>query len=264
MKKAQAVVFNWVYILIAGVLILLIFTGFITKYRSFQEKRIEIEILKDLDNVFLSLQSSPYEAVMSLELPKPIKFDADNLIIGKSKLKTNKIIAGKANKQAIIWSPPLNLPFRITNLYFILDPKETYYIIYENEQDKELLQEIIPDIKNIKFSKSNQGNSIKVIPSQDINLGKVVIKNKEYDYYGREMVFLALFSQDYYPSLQKKVLDKYNDLAKIYIEKANLLKQKNPLCIQTYQDIISALNKGIKNYNILNELNGGLSCPTVF
>ena len=74
--------FNWIFIIIAGAIILAFFVNFALKYKSLQEEKISVELLINLDNALFNLQASPFNTFDVVNVPKDLEITCNNFKIG--------------------------------------------------------------------------------------------------------------------------------------------------------------------------------------
>ena len=127
--------FSWIFILIAGTVILglFVYVGF-SQGDSFKTM-MNVGMLEDLNSIFISAQISKGTSV-PFDIPKTnLKFDcntysiegishslAGQFVFAPEKLSTDNLIA---------WSESWSLGFRITNFLFLTSPYIKYYIVYD-------------------------------------------------------------------------------------------------------------------------------------
>lgn len=142
MSKAQIqVTFNWFYILIAGAVILLFFVGIVFKQKAISEERLNVEIVRIMESIFKGAGVSEstknfidtsgladatftftcIDAVSTYGIKDTSATieDSSTPLFSPSQLQT---------PQMILWSLPLELPYKGANLLFITAPKVRYII----------------------------------------------------------------------------------------------------------------------------------------
>ena len=164
--------FSWIFILIAGVVILGLFTYIGLNQGNFFRTLINANLLVDLNAIFVGAQVSKNTAA-EFEIPDVrLSFDCDSygidgvthpiqgrFIFAPHEFKSNKLIT---------WSKPWGLGFRITNFLYITSPYVKYYIVHTGASDAEAfatqvyddlptqIQKEIIDITNINDTIKNQ------------------------------------------------------------------------------------------------------------
>ncbi|MCB9358626.1 hypothetical protein H6503_01720 [Candidatus Woesearchaeota archaeon] len=141
--------FSWIFILIAGVVILGLFIYISSDQASFFRDLINANLLKDLNAIFVGATVSKDTAAL-FEIPKTeLVFDCDSYGIGgvthpltghivyaPPLLKTNELIT---------WTKPWSLGFRVTNFLYITSPFIKYYVIYDSSHAS-LAAEVYDDL----------------------------------------------------------------------------------------------------------------------
>ena len=285
-KRGQTIQFSWVFAIIAGAVILALFTGFAVKYKELQQERSEVEVLKNLDNILFSLQASSLQTTNELFIPINSDFNCNEIIVNDKSIKSDNLALSPTEfqGQSIIWYQPWKSPFRINNFYYIIPKDFKFYLVYNDATEKNvnyIIEKIPAALKN-NFKKTGQPanaegksiyftnakNDFQIIPISD-EKGKIIINNKEFTYDNFELLMAAIFSQDLvdYNCAREKALTSYGNIAFVYKQKALHLAGKNPQC--SYNSIIALLSKpyDAEDSNILlnnNKFLLGQGCIEVF
>ena len=326
-KKGEGEQFNWIFVIIAGAIILAFFVLFTTKYIRLQQDREDLRSVRDFGGTLSILESLPITDVgASIDSSKPgqglnfgynidMKYDCIGETakrkIGKGsytdyQLK-DQILFIKSQqkiKQLDMWLLPWRYPFHITNLIYLSDPDKTYYLIYDTNtkefvENLELSNAFTIETTNVikpkekstyiifsknKLSKEKVLNLIAdsstinfvYINPKDEDTGEVsFFQNGEWsknvNYYGKELMYGAIFSDDYenYKCTLDKSFKKLRDSASIYSEKAGILEHinNNPECkygniqdtLKKFSNGIYGLKKDLENQNRL-----GTGCLEVY
>lgn len=134
-KAVIEISFSWIFILIAGVVILGLFVYVGFNQGNFFRTLLTANMLKDLNAIFISAQVSKNTAAIFPIPTTNLEFGcnsysiegvshslAGQYIFAPTKLKTDRIIS---------WSKPWSLGFRITNFLFLTSPYIKHYIVYD-------------------------------------------------------------------------------------------------------------------------------------
>ncbi len=146
-KKAQIeITFNWIYILIAGVIILLFFVGLVVKQKEVSETNLANDIVRILESILTAASVSEntkfpidasalrgstfyfdcYDGVTEFGLKdssaRPVQ-DSVQPIFSPEELDASKMIT---------WSMPYKLPFKVADLLFLTSENTKYYFIGGN------------------------------------------------------------------------------------------------------------------------------------
>ncbi len=157
MKKAFELEFHWIFIMIAGALILVFFFTLAQKLRTVSEENRILDVSRELDHVF-SAAISAKRVSQQVSLPKGgISFECsqvcdcyfrlgskttsfkDSMIFAPNKLVSNT---------AQVWAFDWKLPYRITNFLFISEPSLQYVFVADPQQphSRALQQKLAQDI----------------------------------------------------------------------------------------------------------------------
>jgi len=136
MKKAAiSIQFNWLFVLIAGAVILLFFFSIVQWQKKSSESKIDVAVLTNLDAILTGVRTTEYSTNV-VTIPKSeISFDCDNYYIGSTKkpIKGSIIFAPglisgtKILTQTLSWS----MPFKIANFLYLTSPQIRYILVYD-------------------------------------------------------------------------------------------------------------------------------------
>lgn len=295
------ITFKFILSIIVGVLILAFFINFAYNHIATEEKLSALELINylDLKLDILSTSTSSYTQ-FNLGKKENLNFLCDKLLISYNKEQdstpVDKIISSPAvlkEKELQLWTSTWFFPFKITNFYFISNKKINFFIedqnlrsnlptifnIYSLQSTSEILEKAKTSDKTIAVFSSQPRelqellkNNIKVISILNENQLTFYPEAKTTAYLGNEMLYLAIFSQDYetYECLKQKAIKKLAQLSAIYKQKSTLLRSKTK---QECSFIYSQLSSSLDNFpNSLDKesietLNSELSsndCPTIY
>jgi|SRR3989344_1775700 len=226
--KAQSEL-NWVFILVAGIIIFAFFVGFAFKYKTLQEEKTSIQLLNTLDNTLTSLKTSPYTTYDEINLPVNFKVTCDNIKIGDQSFKTKNLLfsQGDLNDKIIIYYKAFKAPFKITDFYFIANSNANINVFAQNQASRNYIEAIknnLPENLNNRITLNNNPNSKIVGVSVQVNeqANTFAFNNKEYPLH-EDLVLAAIFSDDFdcvYSNLRKEM----NKAVEIYQNKALTLR----------------------------------------
>lgn len=150
-KGIIEVSFSWIFILLAGTVILGLFVYIGFNQGNFFKTLINADMLKDLNAIFVAAQVSKNTAAIFSIPSTDLSFSCNSygiegvshslsgqFVFAPDRLDTDKIIS---------WSKPWSLGFRITNFLYLTSPYIKYYIGYRpsNSKSAELAHEIYDD-----------------------------------------------------------------------------------------------------------------------
>ena len=154
-KKGQVeVTVNWIYILIAGGVILLFFIGIVVKQKAASEESLAADVIRVMENIFTgaSVSEKTKNFIDTSGLSEfTLYFDCSEGITeygleGRSAKAQNSIDAvfsprRMKSPQLITWSLPYLLPFKVADLLYITSPNTKYYLYGQDVFIEELAKE---------------------------------------------------------------------------------------------------------------------------
>ncbi|MBW2993067.1 hypothetical protein KY317_00660 [Candidatus Woesearchaeota archaeon] len=142
MKKAQvSLQFHWIFIIIAGAIILGFFIGIALKQKSISDRKLASELLEEFNLIF-SGAGATEETSVGVDIPNTeIEFSC---IAGVSRYSINKISKESPydiifapdlvkGRSIVTWTLPWRMPFRVQNFLMVIPTSVRYIIIYEDE-----------------------------------------------------------------------------------------------------------------------------------
>lgn len=152
-KRGQAEQFNWIFVIVAGAIILGFFTMFVFQYIDLQEKRQEVESVRFFGNVLsilekLQIGDAGYAVrstdtqglrfVYKVELSYYCEEKDAKILINKGEVASYNLaneIVFTEEKQRVngltMGIMPWIYPFHVTNFIYLSDPNRLYYIVYD-------------------------------------------------------------------------------------------------------------------------------------
>jgi hypothetical protein len=142
-KKAQIqVTFSWVYILIAGAVILLFFIGIVVKQKSISEENLATDVVRVMESIFtgagVSEKTKNFVDISGLA-DYTLYFNCeegttDFGIKDRGKPSQNSIDPIFApleiqDTELVLWSLPYKLPFKVIDFTFVTASKTKYYFL---------------------------------------------------------------------------------------------------------------------------------------
>ena len=132
-KGAISIQFNWIFILIAGAVILLFFFSIVEWQKKASESRMNVAVLTNLDAIFTGAKTTESSTNIVTIPNSEIGLDCNNYFMES----IHEEIRGK-----IIFSPDLikgtrilthtlswNAPFKVTNLLYLTSPQIRYILV---------------------------------------------------------------------------------------------------------------------------------------
>ncbi len=175
MKSKKGVIsiqFNWIFILIAGVLILLFFGSLVLKGKDASDTSVAGTILTNMQTILTGAEVS-VRTINQIKIPdKEIKVSCDSISVGKvpTPITKNKIIFAPdiiKGRTLLTWALDWNVPYHVTNFLYLTTPDIKYIFIEPLDDKANELFNLLPDeinkkkeeISNIK----DTGNNFKLV-----------------------------------------------------------------------------------------------------
>lgn len=156
MKGQVQIQFSWVFIAIAGAIILLFFGGLIVKQKSATDQKLSNVVANNLETIFTSTGISS-GTVDVLEIPdRSFNFRCDGYEVGKSSTipYNNKLIFAPSfmkGQELITLTLTWYAPFKVTNFLYLTMPTNRY--IFSGDENKySVLDRILPKKMNHEFN----------------------------------------------------------------------------------------------------------------
>jgi len=269
MKKGE-VYFNWIFILVVGAVFLAFFTGFAIKYKDLQEKKTEIIFLNNLDVALTNLQSSSFTTSTNIEMPLDVSVNCDDkgysIFINENN-DVDYIIASKEKlkDKIYIWYKPYRIPFQATNFYYIND--DSPLNIFTN--NIELVNSLKGEMPESFNSRLNVFSGNRFVVNGDMNKGTISIDGKNIPYFGREMLYATMLSNNYscfYNNANREI----NKAISIYENKARILSKSgcNYNLILSKMNLLRNINSAdysiVEDIEKLNKNLISINCPGLF
>jgi hypothetical protein len=271
MKKGQGVQFNWIFVVVAGAIILALFLYFGLNYKQIQIAKENAEIARGVDKIVEGMVGTEqYNNITFIEVLN-LKFFCNRFTVNNDYTQNFGIKTVFApeeinSKELFVWIKEVKLPFRVDNVVYITDFEEEYYF----DSDPLNLVDNVPDRirNNFKFGGSFEDEDVFVFFNRptgvvlnklngkkilvfDINTNIVSFYNEREEsyFFDDSMIYGAIFSSNFrnYNCSFSKFLDKYKVIKDIYKYKADYLN-RNTNC--DYTNIRDLLSRSI-NFNNL-------------
>ena len=255
--------FIWIFSLVAGVIIIFLFTSFAFKYKELNERKTDFEIVNNINNAFQKLGNDEISVNLNFVKETGIKCGIIQIKDSSDSHKTDKIIFASdiLKDNSAVWQSSFNYPFKIASFYYVVDKEAKF-----NLQDENLLGRIPDSIKN-NFN-SLEGRKIfftrtgytKGKDNYYVDKGNKIVENLDfkYKYYNDEML-LGILISDNQRCLIDKIDAKIKEISALYFEKISSLKNCE------YSNALKILNemKELKNleenFDLLEEENNMLT-----
>jgi len=280
--KSQAQ-FNWIFVIIAGAIILTFFVSFALKYKSLQDEKLSVELLINFDNALTNLQSTTFTVFDTIEAPKEIEITCSKFRIENREYDNDKLIFSPKNlkDKIYIYYRQFNFPFKIGNFYYIISPGNKFFLVHNDQKSREYAQALIDDLpdkfkQNVLSVSSRQPNGKNVFINSNANANDVNIilqdkisiyyNNKLYNDVNHELVYGAIFSDDF-DCVYNKLKQNIDDVILSYPNKLILLQGSNCNYASSIQYLQNLKNLRYQDTKAVEELNKEMSsrnCPLIY
>jgi hypothetical protein len=173
-KKGVVVQLHWIFILIAGGIILAFFLSVANKQSDLSENKLSLSLVQSLGVAFEMAEAGESSSQKIVLPSKGVSFSCSDFcdcFIGSGKasrsFSKNIIFAEEKidSPDAIVWSLPWKVPFKVANLLFFLNPENHFIVVYKNncnfcERIKNKIKNIIPDNVFFEFLSVDEFNSV--------------------------------------------------------------------------------------------------------
>lgn len=190
-KKGIQAVFVWIFVLIAGAIILTFFISFAFRHAESTTTVTDIRYLDTVSTIITTFATS-LEADKTVNLPTKIEifFECEGLSMLSNDKDYNKqipnhIIFGTerlVDEEILLWTLPWKLPYTITNLIYTTSPHIKYFLIYDSDSR---------NFANKIASKIPSRFLIETIDINNLNLEKIDNDAKLRSYYKNKFVFFT-------------------------------------------------------------------------
>jgi hypothetical protein len=290
-KKAIAMSFNWIFAIIAGGFILFLAIYGAGKFIQTSEQATYTETAASLSSLFDPLETglaSGKAHVINFKKNSKIFFDCNARInppFGKQYISFSEQTLGDKygeeggkvsiinkylfaddvveGKSIYVFSKPFFMPFKVADMTMVISGSEKYCFYDAPEKVREDLESL--NLKSIIFMNATNKcegidicfnrNNCDIVVDEANKRVKSNINGGEKMYYTGDMIYAAIFSHPYiYECNVKRLKNKFNEVAKIYIEKINIMERQG--CMPTIGEKLRALvDKDIQNSKDILEFN---------
>jgi len=187
-KRGFELQFHWIFVLVAGGLIIAFFFAFAVKQRSVSVEKLSLTLSADVENILTSAYVSSGTAQVLPVPPQGIAFECSEgcdcffRISRASRPFGGKVMFAPSfleDEDLVVWSVPWNVPFRATNFLFVTNPLVKYFFVYDPSDSfgsslVSKLQKVIPESVDACFVSSSD-----VVVNEGFSLTRFVFLNIE-------------------------------------------------------------------------------------
>jgi|TARA_Y100000310_G_C20672989_1_gene811311 hypothetical protein len=144
--------FNWIFILIAGAIIIMLFAGIITDQQNIFKVSADVSIITGLDAILSGYETSS-GTVNIVEIPKvKIEFGCNSYSIGQISEQHNEmnVFAPSVLEGASIISMTRewDVPYKAANLVYLTNPGIRYVFIGNSDFARRIFEKIPDEVRN--------------------------------------------------------------------------------------------------------------------
>ncbi|MBI5398942.1 hypothetical protein HZB03_05755 [Candidatus Woesearchaeota archaeon] len=158
-KKAQETEqqFNWIFILIVGVLILAFFAYVVLKQKAASEVKLAVTITKQLNTILTGAKLSS-GAFQDIPIPETtIRFSCDDYFIGDVSQRLGNRILFAPNfvegNRIFTWTLDWNIPFKVSSFLYVTTPLVRYMLVPSAAEESQHLAKRLNSTLPAKINK---------------------------------------------------------------------------------------------------------------
>lgn len=289
-EKKGLISFHWILIALIGAFILLFGIMLATKTGTVEQKKQNVIAAEYLDLFFSPFSSTGTfsdKFVRDVSFPYDIEIrfvcrnGKEEMVIGekeKARKKLNDFIYSTSlkTKKLFLLSTPFELPFRVTDFIFLINPEQKFCLLYSSAEEENFVSNMYSELSRLgnlgdifsvysyeERDRCEEANTKKILFSdqesdrRDVDMviiGKGDSENKfDYGivffkednskslYITKAMIEAAIFSNsDVYSCNFNRLMDRIVKVASIYDKKAELLSESQEGC--SYIGLMNNLN----------------------
>lgn len=214
-KKGQGIQFNWIFVAIVGIIILLFFLGFLGEYIGLQGTKENAEIARGFSNSILGAKSTEQYKNFSVSKNFEIAYDCEDLIINgdqRFNIPYTLVMDNITSNNYIIWVKEYRKGFLVDRVVFISDADTKYYF-----GDASYLDELPPIVKTVN---SVSDADVSVVGNVVSKGGREFYVDTSESFY----VFAGAFSnENNLGCVREKLDERYDLLSDVYFYKIQQL-----------------------------------------
>ncbi len=147
-KKGFELQFHWIFVLVAGALILAFFFTAANKQREISQQRLQLTLATEMENIFTGAIMSRGTAQRLPIPPQGIEFSCTEGCACEFRIENAaRQFGDKAmfapefldDKDIVVWALELKLPYRVTNFLYLTNPNIKYYFVHKSDSVSQLL-----------------------------------------------------------------------------------------------------------------------------
>ncbi len=251
-RNGQGIQFNWIFVAIVGIIILLFFLGFLVKYIDLQESKENAEIARGFANSILGAKSTEQYKNFSVSKRFNVDYDCKDLIVNgdqRFEVPYTLVMDNTTSNDLIVWVKEYRKGFLVDRVVFISNADTKYYF-----SDASYLDELPPIVK---IASSISDADVSVVGTTISKNGRDFVVDSSESFY----VFAGAFSnENNLECLREKLDERYDLLSDVYFYK---IQQLTGNC--DYGSLRDAImSKNINSMENVNDNLDGFGCEVVY
>ena len=238
-KGVVEIQFNWIFILIAGAVILIFFGYLVTRIQGTAEEKTSTTVLSNLDTILTGAGVST-GTLNTLRMPgDDIELSCQRFSIGslRKSIESNVIFGPRRirGKEMLTWTQEWSVPYRVTNFLYWSSPQVRYIFVFECNYDSSnqvcdsnsyrtmsRINNTIPEEFNVELRSTDNYGSLGGI--EYYNSGNAI---KDLNNYEVRFVFFDATPQSSIPPALKKMNSK--DITALYIAPGTTVEKEGTI-----------------------------------
>ncbi len=252
-KRGQGVQFNWIFVVVAGVVIFLFFLGFLVKYIDLQDSKQSAQISSDFKNHILGIKST--EQYSNFSVPKfKVDYDCDDIIVNDEQtisMPFSIFTEGFDSSDILFWVEDYNKGFLVDRVVFITDADKKYYFDLDYRGNIPPHIDLVESVGSADVIVSSNPNFVLDDPDKKeifINGNEItfVDDGESFTFSDDFFVYAAAFSNALTFECTKESLDeRFELLSSLYISKLSYVSSfEGSTCSSHYSNLRTALIAG--------------------
>ncbi len=172
-KRGFELQFHWIFVLIAGALILVFFANVALKQRALSQQRLEFFLSSEMEGVLTASKTGAGAQIISNPGVKFACTDSCLCTMNNRQLRDIVFALVKNGDKLSLWSREFAVPYRVTNLLFVTDSQTKYFFV--GDVSDPLFVELTRNIPVVKSEKA-------VINYENVSFGRAIDVKAEFEH----------------------------------------------------------------------------------
>lgn len=138
-KGTVEVQINWIFVLVAGAMILLLFIGIVMQQKDVSERKLSVTILSDLSTIINGASVST-NTVNVIKMPyTELIYACDGFSVGQASMPIGSTIVFAPSmitgNNMIAWTQEWNMPYKVMNFLYLTSEEVRTILVYEQQTE---------------------------------------------------------------------------------------------------------------------------------